>query len=141
MTIYFPVDFVCSEKKEDSSKSKVCDAENGIDDNLAGFDIGPKSIELFNKVILSCKTALWNGPPGVFENEGFSKGSISFVKSFVELTKNGGVTVVGGGETVNAVMLVKGANQGISHVSTGGGASLELMEGMLLPGVVFLSDK
>ena len=96
---------------------------------------------MFNKIILSSRTIFWNGPPGVFETEGFSKGTISFVNSLVENTKLGGVTIVGGGETASAVMLVKGAEKEISHVSTGGGASLELMEGMQLPGVVFLSNK
>jgi phosphoglycerate kinase len=126
---------------EDCKNTKICSVAEGIDDDLAGYDIGPQSIDLFTKVILSSKTVFWNGPPGVFENETFSKGSIAFVNSFVELTKKGGVTIVGGGETVNAVKLVKGAENEIAHVSTGGGASLELMEGRTLPGVVFLSEK
>ena len=106
VTIYFPLDFVCAEKKEENSKIKIIDVESGIDDNMAGYDIGPKSIELFEKVILSSKTVFWNGPLGVFEIENFKKGSISFVNTLIELTKQGGVTIVGGGETVNTVQLV-----------------------------------
>ena len=141
MTIYFPLDYICAENLEKNTKIEICDVETGINDDMAGYDIGPKSIEFFNKIILSSKTVFWNGPPGVFEIDNFSKGSLSFVNSLMELTKQGGVTIVGGGETVNTVQLVKGGEQGIAHVSTGGGASLELMEGKILPGIINLSEK
>ena len=87
------------------------------------------------------KTVFWNGPQGVFEQEKFAKGSQALLNAIVEQTKaNKMVSVIGGGDTVNLVNSVKGASEGISHISTGGGASLELVEGAELPGIVALSD-
>ena len=103
-------------------------------------DIGPKTRELFGEIIASAKTALWNGPMGVYEMTPFSQGTKAVAKAFAQATENGAITIVGGGETAAAVADLGLADR-ISHVSTGGGASLEFLEGKELPGVVVLSEK
>jgi phosphoglycerate kinase len=105
-----------------------------------GLDCGPESSKTFREVILSAKTILWNGPPGVFEFEKFEKGTRAMLEAVVEATEKGATTIVGGGDTATAAAKW-GATSKLSHVSTGGGASLELLEGKALPGVVALSDK
>lgn len=139
--MHFPVDFVCSEKREESAEVKIFDVESGIPDGWAGYDIGPKSVELFAPIIHSSKTIVWNGPPGMFELSPFKSGSVGIITAVVEATKAGALSIVGGGESVSALKLVPGSASILSHVSTGGGASLELLEGRKLPGVIYLSDK
>ena len=106
-----------------------------------GLDIGPKTIKRNSDVISRAKTIFWNGPQGVFEMKPFSKGSFTLLDDVMRVTEKGSTSVVGGGDTVALVNKVKGADKKISHVSTGGGASLELVEGKELPGIVALSDK
>lgn len=113
---------------------------NDIPDGKMGMDVGPKTIELYKKVILSAKSVVWNGPVGVFEFDNFAKGTESVARIVAECTAKGGMTVVGGGDSVAAVNKF-GLKDQMSHVSTGGGASLELLEGKLLPGVVALQSK
>lgn len=140
--IHLPVDFIASKDMKDTTNLKTFDKAVGIDAGWKGFDIGPKSVDNFKKVIENSKTVIMNGPMGVFETEAFAKGSFDLVKSLVEITdKNKAMTIVGGGDTVSMVSKVKGANKVISHVSTGGGASLELLEGKKLPGVEHLTNK
>ncbi len=139
--IHFPTDFVCSEKPEETSESKLFDINSGIPDGWAGYDIGPSSIENFSKIISNSKTIVWNGPPGIFELYPFQNGSIGLINSLVSATKNGALTIVGGGESVSSLKLVPGSFQILSHIFTGGGASLELLEGKKLPGIVYLTDK
>jgi phosphoglycerate kinase len=139
--LHFPVDFVCGDKIDESSKVKIFETQQGIDDGWSGFDVGPQSNDYFYKVILNAKTVLWNGPPGIFEISHFRQGTISMLKALVEATKNGTITIVGGGETITAVKLIPEAENILTHVSTGGGASLELLEGKKLPGIVYLSDR
>jgi phosphoglycerate kinase len=105
-----------------------------------GLDCGERSNAQFKKVILSSKTILWNGPAGVFEFAKFRQGTTNLLSSCVEAFKNGACTIVGGGDTATAVSQ-NGNEHEFSHVSTGGGASLELLEGKELPGVVALSVK
>ncbi len=105
-----------------------------------GLDCGEKSNEIYRKVVLSAKTILWNGPAGVFEFENFAKGTKVILDALIEATQNGATTIVGGGDTATAAAKW-GAEEKLSHVSTGGGASLELLEGKVLPGVDALSSK
>ena len=139
--IHFPTDFVSSEKREETAEIKVFDMESGIPDGWAGYDIGPASVESFTKIILNARTIFWNGPPGMFELSPFKNGSLGIINALVAATKNGALSIVGGGESVSSLKLVPGSYDVLSHVSTGGGASLELLEGKKLPGVVYLSDK
>ena len=94
-----------------------------------GLDIGPKTIEENSRVIQRAKTVFWNGPQGVFEMAPFAKGSLAMLDDIIKVTEKGATSVAGGGDTVSLLGKVKGAAQKISHVSTGGGASLELLEG------------
>ncbi len=105
-----------------------------------GMDIGSQSIEQFKKVVAESKTVVWNGPMGVFEFDKFAKGTDAIATSLVEATENGGITIIGGGDSAAAIKKA-GLDDKVSHVSTGGGASLEYLEGKVLPGVAALSDK
>ena len=115
-------------------------AADGIPANAFSIDIGPKSIEKFRSVISAAKTVVWNGPMGVFEIEETARGTYAIANALAEATANGAITVIGGGDSASAINKAGVADK-VSHVSTGGGASLELMEGKVLPGVAALSDK
>lgn len=106
-----------------------------------GLDVGPKTIERNSQVISRAKTIFWNGPQGVFEMTPFAKGSLTMLDDIIKATQKGATSVAGGGDTVSLLGKVKGSAEKLSHVSTGGGASLELLEGKQLPGVVALSDR
>jgi phosphoglycerate kinase len=110
-----------------------------IPEGWMGLDIGPKTVDLYTQVIQASKSIFWNGPMGVFEVPKFSRGTLSLAKALAEATSQGAITVVGGGDSVAAVTQLKLAKR-FTHVSTGGGASLEFMEGRALPGVEALSD-
>ncbi|PFH36313.1 phosphoglycerate kinase PGKI [Besnoitia besnoiti] len=138
--IVLPVDFVCADKFENDANTKICDEKEGIHGEWMGVDCGPKTREKAREVILKAKTLVWNGPPGVFEMPNFAQGSIAFCKAVSEATKQGCITIVGGGDTA-ALVEKEGYASQVSHVSTGGGASLELLEGKTLPGVAALSSK
>lgn len=139
--LHLPVDFRCGDAFKNDCNMKICEAETGIPDGWEGFDIGPKTQELFKSVIARVKLVCWNGPMGVFEFDNFSSGSKTVLNALVEATKsNGCITVVGGGDSA-ALTSKYNHNQDMSHVSTGGGASLELLEGKQLPGVVALDSK
>jgi phosphoglycerate kinase len=134
--LLLPLDHVIADKVEEEAKVRVVDT-NAIPPGMIGLDIGPKSIRAFKKEIKAGKTILWNGPMGVFEIEKFSKGTRQIAKA---LASSRGTTVVGGGDSVAAVNAA-GLSGSITHVSTGGGASLEFLEGKELPGVVALLDR
>ena len=104
-----------------------------------GLDVGPDARKTFKNVILESKTILWNGPMGVFEMEKFAAGTNAIAKTLAELTPKGTSTIIGGGDSVAAVEQAGLADQ-MSHISTGGGASLELLEGKVLPGIAALDD-
>lgn len=138
--IHIPNDFVCGDKIDASSKVEYRTEEEGVPEGWLGLDIGDKSIKKFTDVVKRSSTIFWNGPSGVFEIDKFAKGSNALLKAVNEATKNGAVSVCGGGDTLNLIKQNKGSSEHISHVSTGGGASLELVEGKELPGILALSD-
>ncbi|KAG0337827.1 phosphoglycerate kinase [Podila humilis] len=138
--LYLPVDYVTASKFGPDAETGYATDETGIPDGWLGLDCGEKSNKIFEQAILDAKTILWNGPAGVFEFEKFEKGTKAALDAVVKATENGAVSIVGGGDTATAVAKWK-AEDKISHVSTGGGASLELLEGKDLPGVANLSVK
>jgi phosphoglycerate kinase len=137
--IILPVDVVCAtEIKPEAVKTTV--NVDSIPSDQMGLDLGPESIKLINASLDSCKTILWNGPMGVFEVEGFERATFAVVDKLVESTKKGTITVVGGGDSVAALAARQVENSQLTHVSTGGGASLEFIEGLVLPGIACLDD-
>lgn len=139
VNIILPVDFVTADKFDEKAKVGSATIETGIPDGWMGLDVGPKTNEEFKRNIQRAKVIVWNGPPGVFEFDNFSKGSKSMMDAVVEATKRGAVTIIGGGDTATCAAKWKTEDK-VSHVSTGGGASLELLEGKVLPGVAALSE-
>jgi phosphoglycerate kinase len=137
--ILLPVDCVVAKEFKNESPNKVVSIDD-IPADMMGLDIGPKSIALFSEALKSAKTIIWNGPMGVFEMDNFAAGTNAIAKVLADCTANGAITVVGGGDSASAVKKA-GVQKKISHVSTGGGASLEYMEGKILPGVAALTDK
>ncbi|MFT3782455.1 MAG: phosphoglycerate kinase [Nibricoccus sp.] len=135
--LVLPVDYVAASKFDANAETKVVTDKDGIPAGWLGLDVGPKSIELFKNEILASKTIVWNGPAGVFEFDKFAAGTQAQAEAIAEATKKGAVTVIGGGDTATAAKKFKVAKV-VTHCSTGGGASLELLEGKVLPGVAFL---
>jgi phosphoglycerate kinase len=138
--IHLPIDFVCGDKFAADAKTQTVDDKQGIPAGWIGLDIGPKSRELFADVISRAKTIIWNGPPGVFEFDKFAEGTRNMAEAVAAATAANALSVVGGGDTATAAKKFKVVDK-VSHASTGGGASLELLEGKTLPGVANLSDK
>ncbi len=130
-----PVDHVVADKLEAGAKTQTV---KSIPDNLMGLDIGPQSVELFSDQISRAATIVWNGPMGVFEMPAFAKGTFKLARAVAD--NAGATSIVGGGDSVAAVTAA-GVVDKISHISTGGGASLEFLEGKELPGVKALTDK
>merc|ERR1719183_1299291 len=137
--LILPVDFVCSSKFGDDGEISMGDMSTGVPVGFLGLDIGPKSIELNDAAIAKSKTIVWNGPMGVFEMGAFESGTKRMMDKIVEVTKTGSVTVIGGGDTATACKKYDTEDK-VTHCSTGGGASLELLEGKTLPGVAALDD-
>lgn len=135
-TILLPVDVVCTEVYSPSARGTVYPVDK-IPEDMMGLDIGPETIKLFSKVIKEAHTVIWNGPVGVFEFDSFADGTKKIAKA---LTKVNGTTIVGGGDTAAAIHEF-GYEDYITHISTGGGASLKLLEGADLPGLDVLDDK
>jgi len=123
--IVLPVDTVCSDKMTDDAVTSV--HEGGVPDQLEGFDIGPKTVEIFGKKIAQARTVIWNGPMGVFEKKPFAAGTKAVANACAKATTTGATTIIGGGDSAAAVEQMGLADQ-VSHVSTGGGASLEFLE-------------
>ena len=136
--LIFPVDFVCGDAFSPDANAQPADDVSGIPAGWEGLDAGPKSIALYREAILAAKTIIWNGPPGVFEFEKFSGASKAMAEAVAEATSRGATTVVGGGDTATAAKKFGVADK-VSHCSTGGGASLEFLEGKVLPGVAALT--
>jgi phosphoglycerate kinase len=138
--VVLPVDYVTADKFAKDAKVGKATDEEGIPDGWMGLDCGPKSVELFKSTINEAKTILWNGPPGVFEMEPFANATKETLDAAVEAAQNGKIVIIGGGDTATVAAKYK-VEEKLSHVSTGGGASLELLEGKDLPGVTALSSK
>jgi phosphoglycerate kinase len=136
--VLLPKDNVVAAEFKNESPSTVVDADKIPSDKM-GLDIGPKTIEEFRNVILSSKTIVWNGPLGVFEFDNFAAGTNAIAKALAEATSKGAITIIGGGDSAAAISKA-GLDDKVSHVSTGGGASLEFLEGKVLPGVAALND-
>ncbi|MDD3180614.1 MAG: phosphoglycerate kinase [Opitutaceae bacterium] len=135
--IQLPVDYVCGDKFAEDAQVRAADDVTGIPAGWMGLDVGPKSIALFNAAIARARTIVWNGPPGVFEFPNFAAGTRAMADAIARATADGATTVVGGGDTATAAKKCKVADK-VTHCSTGGGASLEFLEGKVLPGVAFL---
>lgn len=131
-----PVDTVCAEKFSNDSKSAVVTSDS-IPADMMGMDIGPETVKLYSHEIASAKTVVWNGPMGVFEMSNFSKGTKAVAEAMAQCE---GVTVIGGGDSAAAVEEF-GLKDKMTHVSTGGGASMEFLEGKTLPGIACIEEK
>ena len=135
--ITLPVDFVIADRFDPNANTRVVSDKEGIPAGWMGLDGGPRTIELYAQVIGRAKTVIWNGPSGVFEFEKFAGSTKAMADAIAKATASGATTVVGGGDTATAAKKFKVADK-VTHCSTGGGASLEFLEGKALPGVVFL---
>merc|ERR1712169_32351 len=139
--LVLPVDYITADNFAKDAKTGTATDSEGIPDGWMGLDCGPKSIELYKDAISKAKTILWNGPPGVFEFDAFAKGTKATLDAVVDGAQNQGkIVIIGGGDTAT-VAAKYGVEDKLSHVSTGGGASLGLLEGKELPGVTALSSK
>lgn len=138
VSLLLPTDVVIADKFAPDANSKVVPSSE-IPDGWMGLDIGPDSIKTFSDALDTTKTVIWNGPMGVFEFEKFAAGTEAIAKKLADLSGKGVTTIIGGGDSVAAVEKV-GVAEKMSHISTGGGASLELLEGKTLPGVLALDD-
>lgn len=135
--LLLPVDNVCGSDFSNDCNIITVDADQGIPADYEGMDIGPKSVKLFSDAIKEAKTVVWNGPMGVFEFPNFAKGTLAIATAMAE---SNAITIIGGGDSAAAVTQMGLADR-MSHISTGGGASLEFLEGKTLPGVACLEDK
>lgn len=138
VALLLPTDVVIADNFAADANAQTVSVEQ-IPDGWMGLDIGPDAIKVFQDALKDCKTVIWNGPMGVFEFDQFAKGTEAIARSLADLTKTGATTIIGGGDSVAAVEKVGVADQ-MSHISTGGGASLELLEGKVLPGIAALDD-
>ncbi|MCP6762646.1 MAG: phosphoglycerate kinase [Fischerella sp. CENA71] len=138
VTFLLPTDVVVADNFAPDANSQTVSIEN-IPDGWMGLDIGPDSVKLFQDALADCKSVVWNGPMGVFEFDKFAVGTEAIARTLADIGKNGATTIIGGGDSVAAVEKVGLADQ-MSHISTGGGASLELLEGKVLPGIAALDE-
>lgn len=136
--LLLPSDHVVAAEMDPEAETQT--VRGDIPDGQMGLDIGPDTIEAYTQAIEGAATIVWNGPMGVFEMEPFADGTMAIARALAEATQNGAYTVVGGGDSV-AALTKSGFTESISHVSTGGGAMLELLEGNALPGIEALTDK
>ena len=134
--LLLPVDSIEADKFDPEANTKVVGLD--VDDNWMGLDIGPETVKLYSEAIKAAKTVVWNGPMGCFEMEKFSKGTFGVCDAVAEVKANGGISIISGGDSVAAVKK-SGLADKMSHISTGGGASLEFLEGKELPGVAALN--
>jgi phosphoglycerate kinase len=138
--IHLPVDFICADKFAPDANTKPATDKEGIPAGWEGLDAGPESTKIYTAAVLRAKTIIWNGPPGVFEFDKFAGATKAIAEAVAQATAQGAVTVVGGGDTATAAKKF-GVDKKVTHSSTGGGASLELLEGKTLPGVAAIPDK
>lgn len=133
-----PTDVIIADNFAPDANAKTVSVEN-IPDGWMGLDIGPDSVQTFQSALADCGTVIWNGPMGVFEFDKFAQGTEAIANTLAGLTEKGTITIIGGGDSVAAVEKV-GVAEKMSHISTGGGASLELLEGKVLPGISALNE-
>ena len=138
--LILPIDAVLGDQFSNDAQQQIIDVEAGVLDGWSIYDIGPKSQELFASKLADAQTVVWNGPMGVFEMPNFSRGTFAVAEMLAQATERGAVTIIGGGDSAAAIEQA-GLTDKITHVSTGGGASLEMLEGKLLPGLAALRDK
>lgn len=138
VALLLPTDVVVADKFAADANSQTVSVES-IPDGWMGLDIGPDSVKVFQEALADCQTVIWNGPMGVFEFDKFAVGTEAIAHTLADISKKGATTIIGGGDSVAAVEKVGLADQ-MSHISTGGGASLELLEGKELPGIAALND-
>ena len=139
VALLLPTDIVSADKFAPDANATTVSIENIPADGM-GLDIGPDSVKVFQAALADCKTVIWNGPMGVFEFDKFAAGTEAIAHTLAEIGKTGAITIIGGGDSVAAVEKVGLADQ-MSHISTGGGASLELLEGKILPGIAALDEE
>jgi len=139
VAMYLPVDNVIADAFDNEANTEMVGAGK-IPENWMGLDIGPETIKLFSAEIAKAKTVVWNGPMGAFEMPNFSVGTRQIAEALAESTANGAISIIGGGDSAAAISIF-GLDDKMSHISTGGGASLEYLEGKKLPGIEALSDK
>ena len=137
--IHLPSDFVAADNFAADAQVKTVTQEEGVPEGWMGLDVGPDSAKAFAEVVGRARTVVWNGPMGVFEMAPFAGGTKAVMDAVVSVTREGATTIIGGGDTATAAKNF-GCEDKVSHVSTGGGASLELLEGKTLPRVAALSD-
>ncbi len=137
--LLLPVDFVIADRFAEDASTQTIDATGGVPGGWMGLDIGPRSVELFAGEVSRAKTVVWNGPMGVFEMASFREGTMALARAMAAATDAGTITIVGGADSTAALNLANLSDR-MTHVSTGGGASLELLEGRTLPGVAALDD-
>ena len=138
VTFLLPTDIVSADKFDKEANATTVSIDNIPADGM-GLDIGPDSVKVFQEALADCKTVIWNGPMGVFEFDKFAVGTEAIAHTLADISKTGTTTIIGGGDSVAAVEKVGLADQ-MSHISTGGGASLELLEGKVLPGIAALDE-
>ena len=139
ITVFLPLDHICHTECK-ATEAPLTTADPNVPDNYMALDIGPKTMKAYEEAIRGCKTAIWNGPMGVFEIPTYSAGTYAIAKVMGDETERGMMSIIGGGDSASAAEKSGQASR-MSHVSTGGGASLELLEGKQLPGVAVLDDK
>ncbi len=138
--LLLPVDNIAAKEFAEGVPTVTTDSPN-IPEGYMGLDIGSKTIKLFEDALSECKTIFWNGPVGVFEMPTYAKGSFAIAETLVKLTEKGAITIIGGGDSLNVLKKAKISSSKVSHASTGGGASMEFVEGKELPGLTALLKK
>lgn len=138
--LVLPTQVVIGDAFDNDAHTQTIDISNGVPDGWGIYDIGPATIDLFAEHLDSAKTIVWNGPMGVFEMPNFARGTIAVAQLLAEQTRNGATTIIGGGDSAAAIEEAGLADQ-MTHISTGGGASLEMLEGKTLPGLAALNDR
>ena len=137
--VVLPVDLTIADKFAADANTQIVDVDK-VPEDWEALDSGPKTSALYSEALAGAKTVIWNGPMGVFEFDAFAKGTLAVAKAVAEATKNGATSIVGGGDSIAALKKTGLADQ-ISHISTGGGATLEFLEGKVLPGIAAIADK
>lgn len=137
--IVLPVDIEVADEFKADANHRTVTVDEGVPAGWMGLDIGPQSVQVFSDVLSQCQTIIWNGPMGVFEMPAFAVGTLELARILGRRTQEGAITVIGGGDSVAAIEQA-GLSDTVSHVSTGGGATLELLSGIELPGIAAIQD-